>query len=331
MEVRRGRGSGRIRGSAKGEKEIETMDIGTQIDPKKRPALGKGIESLLGPRPQSQPAVVEAAGKPLEIALDRIERNPNQTRTTFDEAKLAELAASIRATGVVQPVVVRELPGGRYQLIMGERRWRASQAAGKATIPAIVRKASDEQAMEMTIVENLQRADLNPMEQARAFERLGREFKMTQEQIASRTGKDRASVGNFIRLLKLPESIQATVEAGELSFGHGRALLALDSAEAMIAAAERVRAGAMSVRQTETYVQGLMNPEKGRQADGQAGKKQVAQDPNVREAQDTLQRRLGLRVRIEDKKGKGRVIIEYAGVEDFDAILDALGGALGDG
>jgi ParB family transcriptional regulator, chromosome partitioning protein len=214
---------------------------------------------------------------------------------------------------------------------MGERRWRASQAAGKATIPAIVRKASDEQAMEMTIVENLQRADLNPIEQARAFERLGREFKMTQEQIAARTGKDRASVGNFIRLLKLPGSIQGFVEAGELSFGHGRALLALDSAEAMTAAAERVRVEAMSVRQTETYVQGLMNPEGTRKADGSAAKKQVAQDPNVREAQETLQRRLGLRVRSEDKKGKGRVIIEYSGVEDFDAILDALGGALGDG
>ena len=124
------------------------------------------------------------------------------------------LAASIRATGVVQPVVVRELPGGRFQLIMGERRWRASEAAGKTTIPAIVRQVSDEQAMEMTIVENLQRADLNPMEQARAFDRLGREFKMTQEQIATRTGKDRASVGNFIRLLKLPASIQQTLHVG---------------------------------------------------------------------------------------------------------------------
>jgi len=271
---------------------------GTQagIDPKRRVALGKGIESLLGPRPQAV-AVAELTGKPLDIALDRIERNPNQTRTAFDEAKLAELAASIRATGVVQPVVVRELPGGRYQLIMGERRWRASQAAGKTTIPAIVQKASDEQAMEMTIVENLQRADLNPMEQARAFDRLGREFKMTQEQIATRTGKDRASVGNFIRLLKLPRSIQEMVEAGELSFGHGRALLALGSAEEIAAAAGKVKALAMSVRQTETYVQGLLNPE------AKTGRVKLAaaaetQDANVREAQDRLQRRLGLRVRV---------------------------------
>jgi ParB family transcriptional regulator, chromosome partitioning protein len=287
--------------------------------PPRRPALGKGLESLLGPRPQATP---EVTGKPLEIALDRIDRNPNQTRTTFDEAKLAELAQSIATTGVVQPIVVRELPGGRYQLIMGERRLRASHAAGKATIPAIVRQVSDEQAMEMTIVENLQRADLNPMEQARAFERLSREFKMTQEQMAARTGKDRASVGNFIRLLKLPDSIQDFVESGQLSFGHARALLSLESQEQRTAAAAKVTALAMSVRQTETYVQGLLNPESKSAAKPSAAS---AQDPNVREAEDRLQRRLGLKVHIEDKKGKGRVIIEYASVDDFDAILSALG------
>ncbi len=173
------------------------MDAVGTHDSKRRPALGKGIESLLGPRQPAvaaAPAVAEATGKPLEIALDKIERNPNQTRTAFDEAKLAELAQSIAATGVVQPVVVRELPDGRYQLIMGERRWRASQVAGKATIPAFVRQVSDEQAMEMTIVENLQREDLNPMEHARAFERLSREFNLTQDQMAKRTGLDRASV-----------------------------------------------------------------------------------------------------------------------------------------
>jgi ParB family chromosome partitioning protein len=201
---------------------METTGTQAAVDPKRRAALGRGIESLLGPRPVQVP-VAEAMGKPLEIALERIDRNPNQTRTSFDEAKLAELTQSIAATGVVQPVVVREVAGGRYQLIMGERRWRASQAAGRATIPAIVRQVSDEQAMEMTIVENLQRADLNPMEQARAFERLAHEFKMTQEQMATRTGKDRASIGNFIRLLKLPDSIQHLVESGQLSFGIGGA------------------------------------------------------------------------------------------------------------
>jgi ParB family chromosome partitioning protein len=306
------------------QKEATPMEaIATHTDPKRRTALGKGIESLLGPRPQAAAHAHEPTGKPLEIALDRIERNPNQTRTAFDEVKLAELAQSITATGVVQPVVVRELPGGRYQLIMGERRWRASQAAGKATIPAIVRQVSDEQAMEMTIVENLQREDLNPMEQARAFERLSREFKLTQEQMAQRTGKDRASVGNYIRLLKLPLGIQGLVEQGHLTFGHARALLALESAQQMIDTTNRISALAMSVRQTETYIQGLINPES--KPKPKAAIARPPQDPNVHEAQDRLQRRLGLKVHIEDKKGKGRVIIEYTGVDDFDAILAALG------
>jgi ParB family transcriptional regulator, chromosome partitioning protein len=296
------------------------------MDTKKRTALGKGIESLLGPRQPAvaAPVVAEATGKPLEIALDKIERNPNQTRTAFDDAKLAELAQSIAATGVVQPVVVRELPGGRYQLIMGERRWRASQVAGKATIPAIVRQVSDEQAMEMTIVENLQREDLNPMEQARAFERLSREFNLTQEQMAKRTGKDRASVTNFLRLLKLPDPVQKQVEQGYLTFGHARALLALSSPDEMMHVANRVMAMSLSVRQTELHVQGLINPETTRQPEG-TSRVVVAQDPNVTEAQNRLQQRLGLKVKIEDKKGKGRVIIEYTGVDDFDAILAALG------
>ena len=295
-------------------------------DPKRRAALGKGLESLLGPRPQSSaPAVAapaEITGKPLEIPLDRIERNPYQTRGAFDEEKLAELAKSITATGVVQPVVVRETGSGRYQLIMGERRWRASQIAGKTTVPAIVRQVSDVQAMEMTIVENLQRADLNPMEQARAYARLSREFNLTQEQMAERTGKDRASVTNFLRLLKLPAAIQAMVESGELTFGHARTLLALESGEQMQFAAAQIKAMDLSVRQTEDYIRTLLNPEaKPRRQE----KVKEPLDPNVREARDLIQRKLGLRVIIEDKHGKGRVMIEYANVDDFDAILRALG------
>ena len=165
-------------------------------DPKRR-ALGKGLESLLPSRPHAVPppvaTQVESTGKPLEIPLDHIERNPYQTRTRFDEAQLAELTQSIAASGVVQPIVVRPLSpkrAGRYQLITGERRWLASRKAGKSTIPAIVRQVSDEQTLEMTIVENLQRADLNPMEQARAYQRLSQDFKMTQEQMATRTGKN---------------------------------------------------------------------------------------------------------------------------------------------
>ena len=291
--------------------------------PKKR-GLGRGLESLL-PRAQA-PAEAQAqpqveAGRPREIAVGDIDRSPYQTRSRFDEAQLAELAASITATGVVQPIVVRPVAGGRFQLIAGERRWLASQRAGKETVPAIVRHASDEQAMEMTIVENLQRTDLNPMEQARAYEQLAQQFQLTQEQMAKRTGKDRASVANFLRLLRLPVSVQSQVENGELSFGHARTLLALEDPDSILKAAQKVAALSMSVRQTESYVQGLLNPET-KQAKGEQKEKLV--DPNVREVQDTLQRALGLKVRVEDRKGRGRVIIEYGKIEEFDHLLEML-------
>ncbi len=289
-----------------------------------RHALGKGLDALL--RAPSAPQQVPAAppvsdGKPREIEIELIDPSPFQTRGTMDAEQLDELSRSIAATGVVQPILVRPLPNGRFQLIAGERRWRASKKAGKTTVPAVLRQVSDEQAMEMTIVENLQRADLNAMEQARAYERLSREFKMTQEQMAQRTGKDRATVANFLRLLKLPETVQRSVESGEISFGHARTLLALENEERILAAWKKVVALHMSVRQTESLVQGMLNPEK------KTAKVEAAElvDPNVRSAQEQLQRALGLKVRIEDKKGKGRVIIEYSGVDDFDAIVTALG------
>jgi ParB family chromosome partitioning protein len=295
--------------------------------PNKRFGLGKGLESLLPSKPAAAPVAISAAaepaaaGRPLEIALDAIDRNPYQTRTQFDEGKLAELAESIRASGVVQPIVVRVAAGGRYMLITGERRLLASKKAGKETIPAIIREVSNVQAMEMTIVENLQRADLNPMEQAYAFHSLRIYFHLTQEQMAERTGKDRATIGNFLRLIRLPPAVQKQVESGELTFGHARTLLALETPEAIIAAAQKVMALDLSVRATENYVQNLLNPE----LKSKSAKPKLAQDPNVREAQDQLRRTLGLKVTIEDKKGKGKVIIEYSGVGDFDAILAALG------
>jgi ParB family chromosome partitioning protein len=295
----------------------------------KRRALGKGLEALLPHRSAPQPVQIQAAadgvpasasdGKPLETALDLIDRNPFQTRSQFNEAALEELATSIAATGVVQPILVRPIAEGRYQLIAGERRLMASRKAGKTTIPAVVRPASDEQAMEMTIIENLQRADLNPMEQARAFDRLGREFQMTQEQMAKRTGKDRASVANFLRLLRLPTEIQGKVEAGELSFGHARTLLALEAPDAILKAAQKVLALSMSVRQTESFVQNMLNPK--------AEKKEKTKDPidpNVREARDQMQRALGLKVAIEDRGGKGKVIIEYTNLEAFDSLMERI-------
>jgi ParB family chromosome partitioning protein len=292
----------------------------------KRRALGKGLDSLLPRVPSvatTQPAADAEGGKPLEIPLDQIDRNPFQTRSQMNEEQLRELAASISANGVVQPILVRPLPNGRFQLIAGERRWKASELAKKATIPAILRQVSDEQAMEITIVENLQRADLNAMEQARAFERLSREFHMTQEQMAVRTGKDRATVANFLRLLKLPASVQTRVESGELSFGHARTLLAFEHAEEMEKAAQRVVALALSVRQTESYVQGLIHPERTAKKET---KPEAPVDPNVRAVQERLQRALGLKVHIEDNNGRGKVIIEYAQLEDFDLLLEQLAG-----
>jgi ParB family chromosome partitioning protein len=294
----------------------------------KRRALGKGLDSLL-PRAQSNAAPASSSapehegGKPREIAVDLIDRNPFQTRSAFDDAQLSELAASITANGVVQPVLVRPQANGRFQLIAGERRWRASIKAGKKTIPAILRQVSDEQAMEITIVENLQRADLNPMEQARAFERLSREFHMTQEQMATRTGKDRASVANFLRLLKLPATVQNRVEAGDLTFGHARALLGLADRPDLEKVAARVAALSLSVRQTETMVQGILNPER---HETKEVKPEPPVDPNVREVKDRLQRALGLKVSIEDKNGRGKVIIEYSKLEDFDTLLENLAG-----
>jgi ParB family chromosome partitioning protein len=289
----------------------------------KRRALGKGLDSLLPRVPAAPSAAENEGGKPMEIPIEQIDRNPFQTRSHMNDEQLAELAASITANGVVQPVLVRPLANGRFQLIAGERRWKASELAGKKTVPAILRRVSDEQAMEITIVENLQRTDLNPMEQARAFERLSREFHMTQEQMATRTGKDRATIANFLRLLRLPATVQARVETGELSFGHARALLALEHAEDMETMAQRMVRLSLSVRQSEAFIQGITNPERGAKKDE---KEERAIDPNIRAVQEQLQRALGLKVHIEDHNGHGRVIIEYARLEDFDGLLEQLAG-----
>ncbi|MGA7241825.1 MAG: ParB/RepB/Spo0J family partition protein [Terracidiphilus sp.] len=294
----------------------------------KRRALGKGLDSLLPrvPTPAATaavhaPVLVETeGGKPREIPVGDIDRNPFQTRTHVDESELAELAASITANGVVQPILVRPQASGRFQLIAGERRWLASQLAGKKTIPAILRQVSDEQALEITIVENLQRADLNAMEQARAFERLSREFHMTQEQIATRTGKDRVSVSNYMRLLSMPASVQKLVDSGDLTFGHAKALLGLKLHPDFEKAAQRVANLSLSVRQAESLVQGILFPEKARKEP----KPEPPIDPNVKQVEEQLQRALGLKVRIEDKNGRGRVIIEYSDLAAFDGLLEQL-------
>ena len=290
----------------------------------KRKALGRGLDSLLPSRPTMSPIAMpaQATASAQEIPIDSIDPNPYQTRRRINEAALEELAESIRASGVVQPVVLRPTANGRFQLVAGERRWHASRRAGKTTIPAVVRQISNEQAMEITIIENLQREDLNPMEQARALERLSREFTLTQEQIASRTGKDRASIANFIRLLKLPEDVQNALEAGALSFGHGKVLLALAGfPEHLERAAREIMAKQLSVRQTEELVARLLNPQV---AEQKQEKPAVPVDPNVREAQRSLESSLGIKVEIHDRKGKGKIILKYGSLEDFERIVEAL-------
>ena len=291
----------------------------------KRKGLGRGLDSLLPGRPAAAPIAMPApapAGSH-EILVDLIDPNPYQTRRQINESALAELTESIRVTGVVQPVILRPSNNGRYQLVAGERRWLASKRAGKSTVPAVVRQISNEQAMEITIIENLQREDLNPMEQARAFERLSREFALTQEQIASRTGKDRASIANFIRLLKLPDGLQDALETGAISFGHGKVLLGLIGfPDQLDRAAREVIEKQLSVRQTEELAARLLNPEIPAE---KSEKPAAAIDPNVREAQRTLERSLGVKVEIQDRKGKGKIILKYGSLEDFDRILEALG------
>lgn len=290
----------------------------------KRKVLGRGLDTLLpasrATAAAAAPAATAMSGDLVrELGVEQIDKNPYQTRGKFAEDTLNELAASIKASGVVQPIVVRPLPNNRFQLIAGERRWLASQRAGKATVPAIIRQVSNEQAMEMTIVENLQREDLNAMEQARAYERLGREFNLTQEQMAQRTGKDRSSVANFLRVLKLPKDVQELVESEKISFGHAKALMGLDSPDAISKLAQRVVTLSLSVRHTEGAVHNLMHPAE------KITKPERAVDPNVREAEKQLERSLGVKVTITDNRGRGKILLEYGTLEDFDRIIEALG------
>jgi ParB family transcriptional regulator, chromosome partitioning protein len=303
----------------------------TAIDPKRK-ALGRGLESLLPRTTLASPSALASPDAPTttiedlaaeairEIALDSIDPNPYQTRTHLDEAALEELAASIRANGVVQPIVVRYIDGNRYQLIAGQRRWAAAQRAGLSTIPAVARQVSNEQAMEMTIIENLQREDLNAMEQARAFERLAREFGLTQEQMSERTGKDRASISNFLRLLRLPEYVQSLIQRGELTAGHGKALMMLQDEPLMIKTADRIIKEALSVRQTEELVHEAIAPASPKQP-----KPERPTDPNVRASERMLEEFLGVRVRIQPRSNSsGKIAFDYANLEQYDAIVERL-------
>ena len=329
----------------------------------KHKALGRGLESLLPPRPipfpgpagtvpsatptlspkpgeeggapvgekGGAPAYVPPTGVPptlgergeavLEIPYDQLDDNPYQTRSQLDVEALEELCSSIEALGVLEPILVRPTADGRYQVIAGERRVKAAHMAGKDMIPAVVRQVSDQQAMLMTVVENLQREDLGIMDQARAFLRLSQEFALTQDDIAERTGKDRSTVANYMRLLKLPEEVQRLVDKGDLSFGHAKVLMTMPGSAASLMAdlARRIIQRGFTVRQTEEALAKLMEQRP-------AARKERIVDPNVREAEDSLRRALGVQVRINDRNGKGRIVLEYKTLEDFDRIVEAVTG-----
>jgi ParB family chromosome partitioning protein len=245
-----------------------------------------------------------ASHGPQEIDIDLIEPSPYQPRTRFREEALDELARSIQASGIIQPIVVRRI-GNRFQLIAGERRWRAAQRAGLKRVSAIAREVSDELALEMTLVENIQREDLNAIEAARAFERLMDEFQLTQESVAERTGKDRTTVANAIRLLRLEPTIQEWIEEGKLTAGHGRALLAVIDAQLRMRYAQRASRGGLTVRQIERLASRL--------ARGRKEKAEIQIDPNVREALDELQRHLGTKIFLRErtKLRPGQLVLEY--------------------
>jgi ParB family chromosome partitioning protein len=261
----------------------------------------------------------------LELALDSIESNPHQTRMDFDDELLKELARSIQVQGVLQPIVVRPGIDGRYVLILGERRLRASRIAGKATIPAIVKRVSEQQAAEMTIVENLQRQDLDCLEQAEAFAHLSTEFGLTQEEIGKRVGASRETVSNYLRLLKLPVDVQNFLSRGDLTYSHARELLVLHDESQISKLAQLAVKKRMSVLQLEDEVMNLNLPLQGAEPEKVGGGARWV-DPNVRSAQRTLETILGMRVRIRDRKGKGKITIEYGTLEDFDRVVGMLKG-----
>ena len=291
-----------------------------------RKALGKGLSALLPDVRPADPEPVAAAKfsalTPVpsssalqEVPLERIDASRFQPRVHFDQQGLEELAQSLRSGGVVQPIILRPL-GQRFELVAGERRLRAARLAGLERLPALVRVLSDEQALELSLVENIQREDLNPLEQARAFERLANDFALTQEQIAARTGKDRATVANLLRLLRLPQEVQELVEEGKLTAGHARALLKLeDSPVIQRVLAKRIVARRMSVRQAEEMVERRMPEAKKERAVSRP------LDPNVRAAEEAMQLALGTKVRILERKGgRGRVEIDYYNLEDLNRI-----------
>ncbi len=285
--------------------------------------LGRGLDALLGAT-QSEaagdaamdPAVAVAAIN--SLPLDLVQRGRFQPRRDFNADSLQELADSIAAQGVVQPIVVRPVGNGRYEIIAGERRWRAAQQAGLDDIPVVIRDVPDQTAMAMGLIENIQRDDLNPLEEARALHRLLNEFQLTHQQIAQALGKSRTTVTNLLRLRELNEEVKKLIEARQLEMGHARALLGLEG-RAQTDAARQVVSRGLSVRETEK----LVRRRQGLEPEIESRPKSTRLDPDVRRLQDNLSEKLGARVKIQQSnKGKGKLVINYNSLDELDGILD---------
>jgi ParB family chromosome partitioning protein len=284
-----------------------------------RKVLGKGLGALLPARP---PALVteNRAEDALTLPVESIDPNPFQPRRMFHAERLGELAQSIQSNGIIQPLVVRR-SGDRYQLVAGERRWRAAKLAGVSHVPVVLRQVPDERLLEVTLVENIQREDLNPIETAIAFDRMRSELSLSAEEIGQRTGKDRTTIVNSVRLLQLPPDLQQLVAERRLSAGHARCLLSLPTADLQREVAERAVAQGWSVRQIERTTQRMTEGRKAQHID------EVQTDPNVKAAIQELERVLGTKVRIVEKaKQKGRIEIEYYSADDLDRIYTTIVG-----
>ncbi len=287
----------------------------------KRPALGRGLSALIPEAPLEAPHPVAAPatprGLPLDVDLDRIVPNPRQPRLQMEQGPLDELAQSIRVNGIIQPILVRR-SGDRYEIIAGERRWRAAQIAGLLRVPVVVREIADDQLLQVALIENIQRENLNPIDEATAYRRLLDECAMTQEALADAIGKDRASIANHLRLLRLPAEVQRQVSGGALSMGHARALVAVENPVSLKKAADDVVARALSVRETEALVRRLNAPP--------AEPVVVAKDVHTREAEDVLKLALGTRVRIVRKGKGGRVEIDFVSEDELNRIYEHITG-----
>jgi ParB family chromosome partitioning protein len=295
----------------------------------RRKALGKGLHSLLPTRtgttaPNTPHAAAPAAeGDVQRLPIEQVTPNPNQPRRDFDESALLELAQSIEREGIIQPIIVRKTAPNQYQIIAGERRWRAAKLGGLQQIPVIVRTADDQQVLELAIIENIQREDLNPIELATAFQRMATELGLSHDQIGQKTGKERTTITNSVRLLQLPLELQAMIASKQLSSGHARALLKFEGEQMQWEIARRCVAEGWSVRQIEEFTR-----PKGAAAKAKSKKPEGPTDPNVKFALTELERVLGTKVRIiENRGGKGRIEIEYYSSDDLSRIYDLVVGS----